>query len=187
MNAFVEECRREWRRLGVPEAVAAEMAADLEADLAEAEAEGVSAEEVLGSGAFDPRSFAAAWATERGFAGRPRRSRQSSRIPIAIAALAIVAIVGAVLTIDASSSSDVESRFPARASAARTIIALPDPTPAGRPHWFAVDASESNDLAGTVGSVVLIGSLAGIVLVTATWFWLGRRPRGDDRSGGPAY
>lgn len=54
MNEFVEECRREWKRLRVPDAVAAEMAADLAADLEEAEAEGASAEEVLGGSAFDP-------------------------------------------------------------------------------------------------------------------------------------
>ena len=38
MNEFVEECRREWNRLGVPDPVANEMAAELEADLEEAEA-----------------------------------------------------------------------------------------------------------------------------------------------------
>jgi len=71
VNEFVEECRREWARLHVPDPVANEMAADLEADLKEAEAEGASPEEVLGSGAFDPRSFAAAWAAERGVAQPP--------------------------------------------------------------------------------------------------------------------
>ena len=54
MSGFVDECRREWKRLGVPEAVANEMAADLAADLDEAAAEGVSGEEVLGNGYFDP-------------------------------------------------------------------------------------------------------------------------------------
>src|SRR6266702_238341 len=54
------------------------MAADLAADLKEAEADGVSPEEVLGSGAFDPRSFAAAWAAERGVS-RPSPGRQ--RVP----------------------------------------------------------------------------------------------------------
>ena len=68
MNEFVEECRQEWKRLHVPDPIANEMAADLEADLKEAEAEGASPEEVLGSGAFDPRSFAASWAAERGVA-----------------------------------------------------------------------------------------------------------------------
>jgi hypothetical protein len=41
VSEFVDECRREWRRLGVPDPVANEMAADLTADLEEAEAEGV--------------------------------------------------------------------------------------------------------------------------------------------------
>jgi hypothetical protein len=59
MNRFVKECRREWRRLGVADAVADEMAEELAADLAEAESEGASVEDLLGSGALDPRSFAA--------------------------------------------------------------------------------------------------------------------------------
>jgi hypothetical protein len=65
-DRFVSECRQEWRRLGVGDGVASEMAAELAADLEEAAAEGASAEEVLGQAAFDPRAFAAAWATERG-------------------------------------------------------------------------------------------------------------------------
>jgi len=64
MSVFVEECRQEWKRLGVPDLLADEMAADLEADLAEAEAEGVPAAEILGES--DPRRFAATWAGERG-------------------------------------------------------------------------------------------------------------------------
>ena len=82
MNKFVEECRHEWKRLGVPDAVANEMAADLEADLAEAEAEGASAEDVLGSAVFDARSFAASWAAERGVIGPvPATQRFSRRSP----------------------------------------------------------------------------------------------------------
>jgi hypothetical protein len=64
--AFIEECRREWRRLGVPDAISNEMAADLTADIEEAEAEGGSAEDVLGNSLFDPQRFAAAWASARG-------------------------------------------------------------------------------------------------------------------------
>ncbi len=71
MNQFVEECRREWRRLGVPDPVANEMAADLTADLEEAESEGGSPEDVLGNSAFDPRRFAAAWAAARGVTSPP--------------------------------------------------------------------------------------------------------------------
>jgi hypothetical protein len=59
VSHFINECRREWKRLRVPDPVADEMAADLAVDLQEAEAEGVTPEEVLGSGASDPRSFAA--------------------------------------------------------------------------------------------------------------------------------
>jgi hypothetical protein len=36
VTEFVDECRSEWKRLGVPDAVANEMAADLAADLQEA-------------------------------------------------------------------------------------------------------------------------------------------------------
>src|SRR6266496_4366597 len=106
MNEFVEECRSEWKRLGVPDPVANEMAADLTADLNEAEKEGVSAEEVLGTSAFDPRSFASAWAAERGIVERPSPSGyglpRRSRLSAAIAAFALIAIIGAVLMIHAS-------------------------------------------------------------------------------------
>ena len=57
MSRFVDDCRKEWGRLGVPEVEANEMAADLEADLAEARADGVSPEEVLGNGYFDAKSL----------------------------------------------------------------------------------------------------------------------------------
>ena len=104
MNEFVEECRSEWKRLRVPDPVANEMAAELAADLEEAEAEGVSAEEALGSGAFDPRSFATAWAAERGLIQRPPASGHGllrrSRLPAAIGALfMLISILGAALVI----------------------------------------------------------------------------------------
>ena len=108
MNDFVDQCRVEWKRLGVPDPVADEMAAELTADLDEAAAEGVPAVEVLGAGAYDPRAFAASWAAERGvvspsdgWAGRlPRRT-----LP-ALAALALVlAFVGAALVIVDSGSA----------------------------------------------------------------------------------
>ncbi len=103
MNPFVEECRREWKRLGVPDAVANEMAADLEVDLAEAEADGTSAEEVLGTGAFDAPAFAAAWAAERGVIPPPAPSgatrTRRSRAPYAIAGFVLVALVGLVLAL----------------------------------------------------------------------------------------
>jgi hypothetical protein len=89
MSAFVEECRREWRRLGVPDLMAEEMAAELEADLAEAEADGISAAEMLGES--DPRRFAATWARERGLVSEPPPKRRRRAWPwIAAAAVLFV-------------------------------------------------------------------------------------------------
>ncbi|HKD32261.1 MAG TPA: hypothetical protein VKB73_02195 [Gaiellaceae bacterium] len=100
MNAFIQQCRREWRRLGVRSAVADEMAAELAADLQE----GASPEDVLGTDAADARAFAAAWARERGVV--PRRTRNPRVIvPVVAAALALVAIAGAVLMATASSGN----------------------------------------------------------------------------------
>jgi len=100
MSDFVEQCRREWKRLGVPDPLAAEMAADLASDLGEAEAEGVSAEELLGSSAFDPRSFAASWAAERGIIPEsPSRgnSRRRPLVLVAFTALAALTLIVAAL------------------------------------------------------------------------------------------
>jgi len=97
MSDFVEQCRGEWRRLGVPDPLAEEMAADLASDLAEAEADGVSAEELLGSSAFDPRSFAAAWAAERGIIPDPPARPNARRRPLVLAAFTAVAAITLVV------------------------------------------------------------------------------------------
>jgi hypothetical protein len=96
VSEFIAECRREWRRLGVPEPAANEMAADLAADLNEAEQEGVSAEEVLGSGVFDPRAFAASWATERGLiaTGWRNRIREHRRLATGTGLVVLLAAAG---------------------------------------------------------------------------------------------
>jgi len=117
VTEFVDACRQEWKRLGVPEAVANEMAADLDADLDEARAEGVSAEEVIGSGVFDPRSFAAEWATERGVVPTPAPTLVEDRPAIpapktrnrtltigAVTAAAVIAFIGFALAIRHSGS-----------------------------------------------------------------------------------
>jgi hypothetical protein len=192
VNEFVEECRREWRRLEVSESLASEMAADLQADLEEAEAEGVSAEEVLGSGAFDSRSFAAAWAAERGVVGRPSRRRGrlwSSRVPAAVTVLAlVVAVLGAALVLLASPSAegpvDVWSSGPALS------VSLPRPRVLAGSDFRVIrltasspvaltDVSDSGFPTRTVGSVLLIAGLAGVVPLTLFWLWAGpaRRSR----------
>jgi hypothetical protein len=130
MSKFVDECRREWKRLGVPHSVAGEMAADLEADLEEAESEGASLEEVLGSGAFDPRSFAASWAGERGvITGPPVRGRVPTRpfMWAAIVVLATITAAGAVLVISSQRGQKVVSIPPVRAVACRAPYASPPP------------------------------------------------------------
>jgi hypothetical protein len=125
VNEFVEECRSEWKRLGVLDSVANEMAADLAADLEEAEAEGASAEDVLGSGAFDPRSFATDWAAERGVIQRPPPNGHGfpsrSRLVAAIGACTLIAIGGAVLVILASPS------VPGRLALASPVVPPPGP------------------------------------------------------------
>jgi len=99
MTAYVEECRREWKRLGVPDLLAEEMATDLEADLAEAQSEGVSAAEVLGES--DPRRFAETWASERGLVpDAPPQKKHRPWIWV-LAAVAVVLALGVLLGIAA--------------------------------------------------------------------------------------
>lgn len=100
MNAddFVSACRREWERLRVPAETADEMAAELRADLAEAAADGVSAEELLGAGAFDARGFAASWASERGVVPA-RRARRTGALAGAAAALAAIGLAVGLLAV----------------------------------------------------------------------------------------
>jgi hypothetical protein len=90
MNAYVEECRREWKRLGVPPGLAEEMAAELEADLAEAEADGVSAAEMLGES--DPRRFAAMWARERGLVEEAPRKKSRKGLWIVVAVVFVLMV-----------------------------------------------------------------------------------------------
>ncbi len=101
MSDFVEQCRREWKRLGVSDPLADEMAADLASDLSEAKAEGVSAEELLGRSAFDPPSFAATWAAERGIIPEQPSPTNARRSPLLLMAFtgvaAITLIVAAAL------------------------------------------------------------------------------------------
>ena len=64
-----------------PRSIANEMAADLTADIEEAESEGGTAEDVVGNGAFDPRRFAGQWAIARGVTAPPAVSSPPRRWP----------------------------------------------------------------------------------------------------------
>lgn len=203
MNEFVEECRREWKRLGVPDPVANEMAVDLAADLEEAEADGVSAEEVLGSGAFDPRSFATAWAAERGVIQRtspnghgvPRRSLMVA----AIGVFALIAVSGGVLAIVASPSGPTRLelaapvgpevptgpavfRLPAPPPGVLSVAVDGESLPAGLVYTLplppatrivAVDSNDSGVDTRAVGWVLLAVGLAGVVPLTMLSLWVG--------------
>jgi hypothetical protein len=165
VSEFVEECRREWKRLNVPDAVADEMAADLTADLGEAAAEGVSAEEVLGSGARDPRSFAASWATERGVGGPERakaRAGKGSFVLLAIALVLSIAAVAAGIAILAT---------PAESSSAlhgfRSALGTRGPI------WVSASPSPLADLPNTVVKELVVPppSLDGSGIATHTIAW----------------
>jgi hypothetical protein len=122
MTAFVEECRREWKRLGVPDLMADEMATDLEADLAEAEADGVSAAEMLGES--DPRRFAASWASERGLvAEKPPKRRRRRWIWVVVGlALAFVFMIVLGLVAAVGVSTQTHASPPQPPQTVRSVV-----------------------------------------------------------------
>jgi len=192
MNQFVGECRKEWSRLGVPDAVANEMAADLSADLAEAEAEGASPEDVLGNGVFDARSFAASWATARGVVPDGRQSRsetRSQRWTIVVSAVVSLVAVAAGLAIvgyhhEASVAVSVfREAVPAPFARPRGVMIHP-PLPPGRLVLL------SNGPARDLGVVLLVAGVVGVGLTLWLWRpWSARRRRSgvDDSVGMPSY
>jgi hypothetical protein len=130
MIDFIEQCRREWKRLGVPDPIANEMAIDLTADIEEAEAEGGSAEDVLGNSLFDPRRFAAAWASARGVTAPPASVDPfvplvRERHPWYRPAMIIAVSVFGFLTALAALALVVGGRGSAMAAPIRRIITAP--------------------------------------------------------------
>lgn len=166
MSDFVEQCRREWSRLGVPDSLADEMAADLASDLGEAEAEGVSAEDLLGRSAFDPRSFAASWAAERGIIPEPPGTRRRPRLLVAFTAVAAIALVVAALLLLTGqpkvSLAATRHGPPVHASSGSAFV-RPGP---GR-HVLAQASA-----AAPIEWMLLV--LAIVALGFAAWLWTGR-------------
>jgi hypothetical protein len=166
MSEFVEQCRREWRKLGVADPLAEEMAADLTSDLDEAEAEGVSAADYLGASASDPRSFAAAWASERGIIPTPPGPERGRRRPpalVAFTALAAITVIVAALLL-ATGEPKV-----ALTTTRRTLPHLPLPrahptVPAGTVHRVQTAA------AAPVEWILLVVAIA--ALGFSGWLWL---------------
>ena len=159
MNDFVEQCRREWRRLGVPDPLAEEMAADLASDLREAGAEGVSAEEVLGSSFFDPPSFAASWAAERGIIPAPASRGNGRRIPLVLVAFtapaAITVIVAALLLVTGEPKV--------------SVVAQPAPPAAALPPGPVRHVRPPANAAAPIEWILLF--LALVALAFAAWLW----------------
>jgi hypothetical protein len=177
VSRFVKECRREWKRLRVPDSVANEMAADLTADLHEAEAEGASIEDVLGSSAFDPRSFARSWAAERGVSQPPTGSAASSKQRSLLAALAaivaiVVALVGVLMVIAPKPRIRV-------GSPGHGLPVVPHHSFPGPPPGFAGHASAVASHIHTLGILVLIAGVVAMI-ATSVWIW---RTRGASSSG----
>ncbi len=142
MMPFVKECRQEWSRLGVPDAVADEMAEDLAADLEEAQREGVALKDVLGASASDPRSFAASWATARGVTRATSggsRARRKPPVAAALTALLIAAVVAgaAVVILGGGELSSVPALHTPKGLKGRAYerrsLALPDVITTGSP------------------------------------------------------
>ncbi len=202
MNDFVEQCRREWKRLGVPDSVAEEMAAELTADLNEAEADGFSARELLGNAATDPRSFAASWANERAvipLAGPTARLPGRTLILVAIASLTIITAVGAGLVLLASPHASApqaasSALLPGTGPTAIRVISPPPISPNGlRRVWIARDGLVTVTPIGrsgveihTVGSILLIVGIAGISTSLLLLLWSSRTRNDWSGRGTPA-
>ena len=188
MKGFVEACRAEWKRIGVADAVANEMAADLAADLAEAEADGVSAEEVLGNGVFDAPSFAASWAAARGVvtAVPDRRQRVRAWALVAAAAASLVVLLAGVALLGPVQHASV------------AFAAVKAPFAPGMPgfglHRVTVfgpgifHGVTQNSALRPVGLVLAVLGVAG--LAVTLWTWRRRRsdpPGADDPFQLPSY
>lgn len=164
MSDFVEECRAEWRRLGVPDPLAEEMAADLGSDLEEAEAEGLSAEQYLGSSASDPRSFAASWAAERGIVPEPAGTGRARRRPPVLVAFTVLAAIA--LAVAALLLATGEPKVALRTSGTRPIH-LPAPPGA---HYLPPGHEVQASAATPIEWVLLL--LATAALGFTAWLWL---------------
>lgn len=160
MSEFVEQCRAEWKRLGVADPLAEEMAADLSSDLEEAEAEGVSAVEYLGTTLSDPRAFATSWATERGIIPAPAGRHTGRRTPRALVAFACLSAVAAIVAALLLATGEPTVALTTRTTRSRGG----HPLPSGAVHRVQASA------AAPVEWILLVVALA--ALGFSAWLWL---------------
>jgi hypothetical protein len=150
VSDFVEECRREWKRLHVRGPVANEMAAELAADLREAEVEGASPEELLGDAAFDPQAFARSWAQERGLVADSLPSeRRRLRLALLLAAAAVV-VGGGIAAGVLLARSPSQSRTPTAVAPTTTVAVT------GVPNLIGLKQAEATAAARAAGLTVTI-------------------------------
>jgi hypothetical protein len=185
---FIEECRREWKRLGVPDPIANEMAADLTADIEEAEAEGGSAEDVLGDSVFDPRRFAAAWAGERGVTAPPpldpvvpsalpgRERPRWYRPALALAVVALLTLLAAASLLVGHHSAAIDASV-SRTSGVPGSTRLFGPGPVPPPFRisvpgpaFVIQQGGSDAILAFALLVAAIGGLGLAFLFWSPWF-----------------
>jgi hypothetical protein len=190
MTQFVDECRKEWRHLGVPEVVANEMAADLEADLTEAQADGVTPEAVLGNDYFDAKSFAASWATARGVVSPTPSLPHRFRLPSwSLAAGAAVSAAAAMLGLVILVGRRVGSESVSAAAMPRPGLNRPQ-IPGLFIGLHRVFVSQPGFAIVALGGALFLAGLVGLALTL--WFWkpwsARRRGSGFDQSVGmPGY
>jgi hypothetical protein len=191
VSEFVDECRREWKRLGVADHLADEMAAELSADLDEAEAEGASAADVLGSSAVDPPSLAASWALERGVIP-PRATEpvfRGHRLALTLVTLGFLAVIGGAAAILASETGPRGAHWVSLSPAGSAQIWVSDAVshqpisqqPTRQRVVLAPDLLESlppagdniDPIAWTLLAVGVVGVISALLLWTA---WRRSRP-----------
>jgi len=173
MTDFVEQCRLEWKRLGVPDSLAEEMAADLASDLEAAEADGVSPEELLGASAFDPRAFAASWAAERGVIPTPPGRRNARRRPLVLVAFTAVAALALIVAVLLLLTGQPKATLTATSSGTQgNHLQSPSAIPLG-PLATGRHVLLLGNLSAPVEWMLLIFAI--VALCFAAWLWLNWR------------
>ncbi len=161
MSDFVEQCRVEWRRLGVPDGLAEEMAAELASDLREAEGDGISPEELLGA---SPRAFAATWAAERGVVPATPGSRRRRRPRVLLGFTGLAALV---LVATAWMLATGEPKLSLVQTKHKTGPGFPGVDGVVTAHRVVAQASA----AAPIEWILLV--LAAAALAFAAWLWAG--------------
>jgi hypothetical protein len=141
------------------------MAADLTADIEEAESEGGTAEDVLGNSAFDPRRFAGSWAVARGVTAPPVPTPGRRRWPALAVGLtggaALLFLAGTVL-LGRRQSAEAISSVRRNLPLPRSVHVFPGPS-------FLVQRVQHFDGFGLFAFLLLVVGLIGIGLAVLYW------------------